>query len=132
MHLLRDTLSDASPRLLLVEDNPILRHLLGTILTGNGYRVRTASDGRTALAQMDIEVPDVLISDLYMPGMSGFELLPLVKLGFPQVHVIAMSSAFSGVAVPDGVVAHSFYEKATDIRNLLGLIDNRPLASRVA
>ena len=132
MHGKRNGMPAAKLRLLLVDDDPLLRHLLGTILTNSGYLVRLANDGRAALAEMNIEIPDILVSDLYMPGMSGFELLNLVESNFPQVHVIAMSSAYTGIEVPHGVAAHAFYEKATDVRNLLGLIDGTSLAAKVA
>lgn len=129
MHIAQKKLHPQPVRLLLVDDDPILRHLLTTILTHSGYSVRSAQDGLTALAEMDIEVPDVLLTDLYMPGMSGFELLAVVENTFPEVYVIAMSSAFTGSTVPDGVAAHCFYEKASNVRHLLGLLeDNEPLA----
>jgi CheY-like chemotaxis protein len=129
MHIAEKKLHPKPIRLLLVDDDPMLRHLLAIILTQSGYSVRSAQDGLAALAEMDIEVPDILLSDLYMPGMSGFELLAVVENTFPDVYVIAMSSAFTGTSIPDGVAAHCFYEKATDIRHLLGLLENnQPLA----
>ena len=62
-------------------------------------------------------------SDLNMPGMSGFELLPLVRLQFPIVRVIAMSGAFCGHQVPDGVTADAFYEKGNSLAGLLESIE---------
>jgi CheY-like chemotaxis protein len=129
MHIADKKLYTNPIRLLLVDDDPILRHLLTTILTQSGYSVRSAHDGLAALAEMDIEVPDILLSDLYMPGMSGFELLAVVENTFPDVYVIAMSSAFTGSSIPAGVAAHCFYEKASNVRHLLGMLqDNQPLA----
>ena len=57
-----------------------------------------------------------------MPGMSGFELLIRIRRNFPSIGVIAMSSAFSGTTVPDGVEADVFYEKATGVPALLALV----------
>jgi CheY-like chemotaxis protein len=129
MHIVKKQLPSDKVRLLLVDDDAELRHLLALILTQSGYSVRSAVDGLAALAEMDLEVPDILVSDLYMPGMSGFELLAIVENTFPGVYVIAMSSAFSGSSVPPGVAAHCFYEKATDVRHLLGLLaGNMPTA----
>ena len=54
------------------------RGVLSHVLSEMGYRVRTAEDGFSALAELRKEIPDILLSDLNMPGMSGFELL----LGF--------------------------------------------------
>jgi hypothetical protein len=57
-----------------------------------------------------------------MPGMSGFELLSVVRRRFPAIRVIAMSGAFSGDAVQPGVAADAFYEKATSVHTLLGIV----------
>lgn len=114
--------------LLLVEDDASLLRLLSVILTHEGYDVRTAQDGFSALGEIRAEVPDILVSDLYMPGMSGFELLSVVRRRFPMIRVIAMSSAYSGPEVPAGIAADGFYEKATDLHALLGMV--REIACR--
>ena len=108
--------------ILLVEDDYALLHLLSTILTHSGYVVRSAQDGFSALAALRVQIPDILLSDLYMPGMSGFELLSVVRRRFPLIPVIAMSSAYSGPEVPTGIAADAFYEKATDLHVLLGIV----------
>ena len=109
--------------LLIVEDDVQLRVLLTAILTQAGYRVRAAEDGFSALIQMRADMPDIILSDLYMLGMSGFELLSVVRRRFPEVTVIAMSSAFSGGEIPTGVAADAFYQKATGIPPLLSLLE---------
>jgi CheY-like chemotaxis protein len=109
--------------LLLVDDDDALRHLLSLILAKSGYKVRSAKDGFSALAAIREEVPEILLSDLFMPGMSGFELLSVVRRKFPMIPVIATSSAYSGPDVPPGVAADAFYEKATDLNALLGIVN---------
>lgn len=84
--------------------------------------VRPAADGFAALQEMRTDNPDVLLSDLYMPGMSGFELLAIVRHQFPAIRVVAMSSAFSGEDLPNNVVADAFYPKATEIDRLLRIM----------
>jgi CheY-like chemotaxis protein len=110
--------------LLLVEDDSQLRLLLSTIFTQSGYRVRAAEDGLSALAEMRAAMPDIVLSDLYMPGMSGFELLSVIRRRFPAIAVVAMSSAFSGGEVPTGIAADAFYPKATSVRSLLRLVED--------
>jgi CheY-like chemotaxis protein len=97
--------------ILIVDDNVDLRVTLTVIFSYAGYSVRSAADGFSALAEMRRETPDVLISDLNMPGMSGFELLSVVRRRFPAVRVIAISGSFSGDKVPQGVAADAFYQK---------------------
>jgi CheY-like chemotaxis protein len=109
--------------LLIVEDDAQLRILLAAILTQSGYKVRSADDGFAALAEMRAEMPDLILSDLYMLGMSGFELLSVIRRRFPTVPVIAMSSAFSGGGVPTGVAADLFYQKATGVVSLLQILE---------
>jgi len=109
--------------ILVVEDDDEIRQLLCEILEESGYCVRRASDGVAALEELGAEIPDVLLSDLYMPRMSGFELLPVVRLHFPTTRVVVMSSSFSGKEVPAGVFADAFYEKASNVFGLLEVID---------
>jgi CheY-like chemotaxis protein len=114
---------DCKNNLLIVEDDVQLRILLTAILTKSGYRVRVAEDGFAALVQIRADVPDLILSDLYMLGMSGFELLSIVRRRYPEITVIAMSSAFSGCEIPAGVAADAFYQKATGIPALLSLLE---------
>ncbi len=108
---------------LIVDDDAELRTLLVAILGRSGFRVRAAEDGFSALDQIRADMPDLVLSDLYMAGMSGFELLSVVRRRFPTIPVIAMSSAFSGKEVPDGVAADAFYQKANGVEPLLSLVD---------
>lgn len=87
---------DLKISILIVEDEESVRTSLAMVLSALGHRVRSASDGLAALIEMRQEAPDILLSDLNMPGMSGFELLSVVRRRFPAVRVIAMSGAFSG------------------------------------
>jgi CheY-like chemotaxis protein len=92
----RNAITTRKPNILIVEDDDQIRLLLCTILEQLGYSVRPAPDGVVALEELRTEVPDILLSDLYMPRMSGFELLPVVRQEFPVTRVVAMSSTFSG------------------------------------
>jgi CheY-like chemotaxis protein/Pyruvate/2-oxoacid:ferredoxin oxidoreductase delta subunit len=83
---------------------------MSALLSGQGYEVLTATDGFEALAEMREGLPDVLISDLKMPYMSGFELLSIVRKRFPSIAVIAMSAEFQLNSAPH-VLADSFLRK---------------------
>lgn len=123
-------MSSCKGDLLLVDDDPQLRIVLCAILTQCGYLVRSAHDGQSGLTEIQNAMPDIILSDLYMPGMSGFEFLMEVREKFPTIPLIAMSSAYSGTEVPAGVIADAFYEKATSIDHLLGVVESwRPRLS---
>jgi len=110
---------DTRLRLLVVDDEPSLRTSLSLVLREVGYDVRSAGNGFSALSEIRNAVPDILISDLYMPGMSGFELLSVVRRRFPAIPVIAMSGAFVGGTIPNGVPADAFYPKGNGLDHLL-------------
>ena len=118
--------------LLIVDDEPLIRIALSSILTEVGWRVRTAQDGFSALEEIHREIPEVLLSDLNMPGMTGFELLTVVRRKFPAVLTIAMSGAFSGNEVPSGVAADAFYQKGSSLGSLLMIIEALPKMERRA
>lgn len=62
------------PRALIVDDKPENLYLLAALLAGNGYAVDKASNGMEALASAKANAPDLIISDILMPGMDGFTL----------------------------------------------------------
>jgi CheY-like chemotaxis protein len=104
---------DAKTKLLIVDDEAVIRMSLTAVFTELGYTVRSAHDGFSALVELRRETPELILSDLNMPGMSGFEFLSVVRRRFPAIAVIAMSGSFSGEGIPPGVAADAFYEKGS-------------------
>jgi CheY-like chemotaxis protein len=102
-------------RMLIVDDDPSIRRMVATTLSVEGYEVATAEDGFDALLQLKTKVPELIVSDLNMPHMSGFEFLSVIRRRFPEILVVAMSGAYeSGDAIPGGVIADAFYAKGSD------------------
>jgi CheY-like chemotaxis protein len=116
--------------LLIVDDEPTVRNTLSNVLAEVGYRVRSAKDGLCALREIRDEVPELLLSDLNMPNMSGFELLSVIRRRFPAIRTIAMSGSFSGNEAPSGVAADGFYQKGSSIAALLRLMETLPQVER--
>jgi CheY-like chemotaxis protein len=98
-------------RILVVDDDGSICTMAKAILESQGYEVQCAADGFDALTALTRSLPDVIISDLQMPNMSGFEFLSVVRKRFPRIPTIAISGAFSGRDVPDSVLADAFFEK---------------------
>lgn len=98
-------------RVLVVDDEPAILKTSAVILQTKGYEVRTAGDGFAALVELRRSLPDVIISDLSMPNMSGFELLSVVRRRFPQIPVIAISGEYNSAA-PTGLLSDAFFKKA--------------------
>ena len=80
--------------ILVVDDSMTTRTLEKSILEAHGYRVRTAVDGLEALALLRAEKADLVIADIQMPRMDGFELLAALKQdpGLNQIPVIVVTS----------------------------------------
>ena len=115
-------MSNAKVKLLIVDDDEPVRESLAQLFTEFGHSVRSVEDGPSALLEIRREVPDIILSDLNMPGMSGFELLSIVRRRFPSVRVIAMSGAFSVEDMPRGLAADAFYEKGPKLSPLLQIV----------
>ena len=117
---------------LVVDDEPLVRNSMSYLLSGLGCSVRCAEDGFAALARIRESKPDILLSDLNMPRMSGFELLDVVRRSHPGIYVIATSGSFSGTEIPEGVTADAFYQKATSLSLLFQIMDRAARAKREA
>ena len=109
--------------ILLVDDEPYLRLSLRVILTSLGYKVREAEEGFSALAAIRDVLPDILLSDLAMPGMSGFELLSVVRRRHPAIKVIAMSAIYTDRCIPVGIAADAFHRKGAGLDSLFSMLE---------
>lgn len=83
-------------RILVVDDEASARSALSEILTDEGYKVRTAADGFRALAAATDFAPDVVLTDLKMPGMDGLSLLERLQESMPGTAIVLMT-AFGAV-----------------------------------
>ena len=97
-------------RILVVDDEPLVRETSALVLTDRGHEVRTAGDGFEALIELRQALPDLIISDLSMPNMSGFEFLSVIRRRFPHIPVIAISGQFE-VTKPLGSLADCYLTK---------------------
>ena len=69
----------AAERILLIEDNPANMKLLSFLLASHGYDVRKAANAEAALVALEGELPRMILMDLQLPGMDGFELTRRLK-----------------------------------------------------
>jgi CheY-like chemotaxis protein len=87
--------TDSSDRILIAEDDGQVRGFLSTVLSGSGLIPIEAPDGETALAQLAQSHIDLLLLDVNLPGMDGFEVLRNVKSRTPGLPVIMLTGAGS-------------------------------------
>jgi len=77
--------------ILVIDDHPDILTALRRVLEGAGHTVTEAPDGPTALRWFAGQPRDLVVTDIYMPGMDGIELIVRLRETFPQVPVVAMS-----------------------------------------
>ncbi len=131
-------------RVLAVDDEPAILEMMTAILESWGCAVRTAADGFQGLKVLRETLPDIIISDLNMPNMSGFEFISVVRQRFPHIPVIAISGEFVVKDYAPGLLVDAFFQKGayrhewlketmaqliadSPIRPHLGKIDKAPV-----
>lgn len=131
-------------RVLIVDDDPLVLETSAAIVRSFGFSVRTAEDGFVALQILREVLPDIIVADLRMPGMSGFELLSIVRRRFPHIPTIAISGEYVMANMPLGLLVDHFFQKGgytpeqllakmkeliadSPIRPHLGKVDKAPL-----
>lgn len=79
------------PRVLIVDDETNIVSSLHGILEDEGYQIDTADDGLDALEQVQSDPPDLVLLDIWLPGMDGIEVLKTIKTYHPEIEVLIMS-----------------------------------------
>jgi len=82
-------------RILVVDDSVVVRKLLEGVLLASGFEVRTAEQGQIALSYIDSFNPGLVLSDIEMPVMGGFELLRRIRERFPHLPVVLVTARSS-------------------------------------
>jgi two-component system response regulator FlrC len=85
---------DETPRILVIEDDPILRDLMADWLTAAGYRVEVAADGGAGLAAAKAHPPALVVTDINMPGIGGAAVIAEITRAHPGTPIIAVSAHF--------------------------------------
>lgn len=97
----------ARERIIVAEDDDDTRGFVHAALKGAGYEVEGAADGGEALALMAKREADLFITDLFMPGLEGFETVERCRAAFPRTAIMVMSAG----RIP--MMKHDFLATAT-------------------
>jgi len=94
---------------LVVDDEPAVLETMAAILRSRKYRVMTAVDGLDALQVLENTLPDLILTDLTMPRMSGSELVSRVRERFPEMPIVVFSGQY--IELPPEIPADAFLQK---------------------
>jgi DNA-binding NtrC family response regulator len=85
--------------ILVIDDDPLVVSLMQRMLQADNWDIRIAQNGRDAIEQIDLHIPDLIITDIVMPDMEGLEIIAGLKKSHPQIRIIAVSGSGRGQAV---------------------------------
>src|SRR5687768_9629908 len=125
----------SAPRVLVVEDSPTQARLLCLILQAEGFVVEVAPEAEAALARLRAEAFDLVVSDVLMPGLTGFELCRAIKAdpALREIPVVLVTTLREPLEIVEAleVGADSFirkpYEADALVARLRSLLEHRPL-----
>lgn len=112
-------------RILVVDDSPDNVFLIQAILEEEGYKINTAADGRSALAQLEEELPDLVLLDVMMPGMDGYEVTQRIRANTSLPFIpILLITAYDQPSVAQGLDtgADDFIRKPVEVDELLARV----------
>ncbi|HBN25955.1 MAG TPA: Fis family transcriptional regulator [Desulfobacteraceae bacterium] len=114
------------PSILIVDDEPTILRSLGGLLSDEGFEVLTASNGYEALKIIDVESPDLVLLDIWMPGIDGIETLKEIKKNndFIQVVIITGHGTIETAVNATKLGAYDFIEKPLSIDKVIVTINN--------
>lgn len=110
--------------ILVVDDEEGICLSLKGILSDEGYDVLTAESGEECLRLLEDELPDLILLDIWLPGMDGIEVLKVIKARFPQIQVIMMSGhgTIESAVKATKLGAFDFIEKPLSLEKIVLLV----------
>ena len=114
------------PSILIVDDEPSIVQSLAGLLTDEGFEVITASNGYEALKVIDTESPDLVLLDVWMPGIDGIDTLREIKKSSPFIQVIIITGhgTIETAVKATKLGAYDFIEKPLSIDKVIVAINN--------
>ena len=115
---------------LVVEDDPDLLALLEMILQDAGYAVRTAAEGEAALARVAEEMPGMILLDMRMPGMNGWDFAREFRARHGHAcPIVVVTAAENARARAEEIGAEGWLSKPFELEDVLGTVERHLAAS---
>ena len=96
-------------KILIVEDEDELRNAIRRTLEVNGFEVEVAADGRKALSVIQKDTPDLVLTDIFMPGMEGLEMIRKLSTGHPGLPIVVMTGSLDRLFIELGLKFGAVY-----------------------
>jgi PAS domain S-box-containing protein len=110
--------------ILAIDDEPLIGKLIETTLVRHGYRVQVAEDGQTGLDLLAHESFDLVITDLGMPHMDGFEVARRIKQRTPSLPVVLLTGWAESSLPLEDVAVDAVLQKPIGVRSLVSVVQN--------
>jgi len=123
-----------SRRILVVDDEESILRSLEGVLKDEGHEVALARSGKAALEAVEAEDPDLVLLDIWLPGMDGLETLDVLRTRYPDLPIIMMSGhgTIETAVRATRLGAYDFIEKPLNLDKVLLCIENALKTSRLA
>lgn len=114
-------------RILVIDDEPAVRSVLGRLLRRAGHQLLEAGDGAVGIELLQRRGIDLVILDIYMPGLGGLATIPLLRKNWPALKIVAVSGADHAGPVEVGarateLGANHFLRKPFETSELLRVV----------
>jgi DNA-binding response OmpR family regulator len=117
-------MADTGKAVLVVEDDREMRELVEVILEQAGYRVITAAEGQEALAKVQEELPGVILLDMKMPGMNGWQFAHAFRAQHDHaVPIVVLTAATDASSRAREIEAEGYLGKPFDLDDLLHTVE---------
>jgi DNA-binding response OmpR family regulator len=112
--------------IMVVDDEPFIREVMNDFLCMHGYAVTSFGSGEDAVSEINSLMPDMLLLDIWMPGMSGLETLEKIRKNNKNVGVVMLSAFGDDETVGDAMnMGADFYlQKPIEFKKLLEILQN--------
>jgi DNA-binding response OmpR family regulator len=110
---------DMDCSVLVVDDDQEIRDAVAALLHGEGYRVRTAANGKEALAELDVEAPALVVLDMRMPVLDGLAFAQAAGPKRDGMKILVMTAAVDASLAARAVDADAYLAKPFDLEDLL-------------
>ena len=108
---------------LVVDDDPGIRSVISAVLEDEGFPVTTAANGREALSSISSEEPALVLLDLQMPVMSGWEVINTLREAQTTIPIVLMTAGFRAQAEAERCHADGFLPKPFNLDDLVQVVE---------